>query len=79
MGAPSARLRVLAQFVLQCCSHLDAAAHNHHINVVGGAFEEDVTHISAYEIALDSKFVGHLAYAVKNILVKDLCQFGISV
>ena len=79
MGAPSARLRILSQFVLQCCCHLDTASHNHHIYVVGGTFEKNVTYISAYEIALYAQFVSHLAYAVKNVLVKDLCQFGISV
>ena len=79
MGAPSARLRILAQFVLQCCSHLNTAAHHHHIDVVGGTFEKNVTYISAYEIALYAQFVSHLAYAVKYVLVKDLCQFGISI
>ena len=79
MGAPSARLRVLSQFVLQCCCHIDTASHHHYINVVGGTFEENVAHISAYEIALYAQFVSHLAYAVKYVLVKDLCQFGICI
>ena len=65
--------------LFQCVGHLDAAAHNHHVDVVRGTFQKQVAHISAHHIALHPQRVCGIAYFVKNVLVKNLCQFGIGI
>ena len=79
MSARLACLGVKPELLLQRLCHINAAAHHHHINVVGGAFEEYIAYISAHKIALYMHLVGHFAYLMKYLLVEYLCQFGITV
>jgi hypothetical protein len=43
--------------------------HHHNVDVVGGTFEEDVTHVAAHDVALNAKSVGGFAYLVEYLLV----------
>ena len=70
-------MSLLAQLLLQCLGHLDAAAHDHHVDVVGGTLKEKVAHISPYDIALQSQAVGGLRDLVEDFLVEKLCQFSV--
>ena len=40
------------QLLLQGIGHLYAAAHHHHVDVAGRAFEEQIAHVAAHHIAL---------------------------
>ena len=79
MGAPASGLLVLAKCLLQRLCHLDATAHDHHIDVVSGALKEYVAHVAAHEVALYAHPVCHFAYLMKYLFVENLCQFGICV
>ena len=59
----------MSQLTLQCLGHLDAAAHDDDIDIVGGPLEENVAHIAANDIAFHAQMVGHLAYLVEDVLV----------
>ena len=69
----------LAQALLQCRSHLYAAANNNYVDVVGWTLKEYVTDIASYDVTLNAKFVGYLGNKVKNLFVKELCQLFISI
>ena len=58
--------------LLQGGSHLDAAAYYHDVNVVAGAFEENVADVASYHIALQPQLVGHGGYLVEDVLVQYL-------
>lgn len=79
MGAPASGLLVLAQRLLQPLCHLDATAHDHHIDVVRRTLKKYVAHVAAHEVALYAHFVCHFAYLMKYLFVENLCQFGICV
>ena len=79
MGAPASSLLVLAQRLLQRLSHLNAAANDDDVDVVGRALQEYVAHIAAHEIAFYAHLVGHFAYLMEYLFVENLCQFGICV
>ena len=60
------------------CQH-NAAAHDHHIDVVRGSFQENIAHVTAHHIAFHAQVVGSLANQMKDVLIEYLCQFGIGV
>ena len=72
MGSP-------AEFLLQQLGHLNATAHNDHVDVLRGSLEKQVTNVAAHDIALHAKLVGAVAYLVENFLVQQACQFLIAV
>ena len=41
--------------------HVNARAHDHHVDVVGGTLEEEVAHVAAHEVALHAQGVGGIA------------------
>ena len=57
------------QHALQLFGHADAAAYHYDVDIVGGAFEEDVADISSYDVALHPEAVGRLTDLVENFLV----------
>ena len=69
----------LAQALLQCRSHLYAAADNNYVDVVGWTLKEYVTDIASYDVTLNAKFVGYLGNKVKNLFVKELRQLFICI
>ena len=59
----------LAQHALQLRGHSNAAAHHHDIDVVGGAFQENVPDVAAYDIAFLPETVGRLADLMEDLPV----------
>ena len=70
--AEHAQMGFLAHYPLQFLSHRDTTAHHHHVDIVGGALQEDVTHIAAHHIAGHTQLVGGLADLMENLLVQYL-------
>ena len=56
--------------------HFYATADHHHVNILRGAFEEQIPHIAAYDIGLDVHLIGHFAYQMKDGCVQQFCQFS---
>ena len=49
---------MFAQTLAESFSHLDTATHGHDVNVVGGAFEEKVTHVATHKVAFLAEGIG---------------------
>ena len=58
-----------AELLLQGLRHLDAAAHDDNIDIVGETLKENVTHIAANNVALYTQTVSHMTYLVEDVLV----------
>ena len=71
--AEHGQMGFLAQHLLEALCHLDAAAHHHYVDVVGGSLKKYVAHITAHDIALKTEGIGCLGYHVKDFFVKNLC------
>ena len=65
--------------LLQAAGHLDAAAHDDHVDILRRPLKKNVAHIAAHHIALHAQLVGGLAYLMKNLTVENLCQLGIGI
>ena len=61
------------QFLCQC----NATANHHHVNIVGRAFQENIPHIAAYDIALQTQAVCCLTDQSEHRLIQDRSQFFI--
>ena len=76
-------MRLLAQFLPECLGHRDAAAHDDDVDVLRGTFEEEVAHVSAHGVALQSQLVGRLGDFVKmglsNRSMRSCCVSSIIV
>jgi hypothetical protein len=68
-----------AEAMLQFFGHLNATAHDHHVDVVGGTLQENVTHIAAYHVALNAQMVGSLTYLMEYLLIKDFSQLFVGI
>ena len=64
-------MRLLAQFLPECLGHRDAAAHDDDVDVLRGTFEEEVAHVSAHGVALQSQLVGRLGDFVEDGFVES--------
>ena len=58
-------MRLAPQHAFQLLRHHYAATHDHHVDIVGRAFEENVAHIATHHVALHPKTVGRLANLVE--------------
>ena len=67
------------QTLLQLSGYLNAAANHHHIDVIGGPLQENITHVATHHIAFHAHCIGHLTYLVKYLLVEEYCQFLIGI
>ena len=68
-----------AKLAAKGIGNLYAAAHHHHVDVVGRALKEDVAHISAHNIAVEGQLVGSVADKMEYVFVEYLCQFGVRI
>ena len=59
----------MTELLLQRLGHLDAAAHDNDIDIVGGTLEENIAHIAPHDIAFHAQAVGYTAYLVEDVLV----------
>ena len=66
------------ELVFQGLRHVDAATDDDHIDVVGRSFEEEVTHIAPYNVALYAQAVGHFRYGVKDLFVEQHSQLVVT-
>ena len=64
---------------LQFCCYGNAAAYDHHVNIVGGTFQKDISHIATNNIALQTQTVCSLTDLVENFLIQQLSQFFIGI
>ena len=64
---------LLAQPLLQCLSNSDTAAYHDNIDIIGGTFQKDVSHISTYHITLNTHLIGRITNEVEYLFVKYLC------
>jgi hypothetical protein len=58
-----------AKRAFQLTGYLNATAHDDNVDVVAGTFEEDVAHVTAYDVTFYAKVVGCRADLVKYLLV----------
>ena len=70
-------MSLLAQPLLQGLSHFDAAAHHHHVDVVGRSFEKKVANIATHYIAFQLQGISHSGQVMKDRLIKEMSQVGI--
>ncbi len=61
-----AEVRLLAQPVLQ------GLGNNHHIDVVGRPFEENIAHKTTNNITFHAHFIGHIANKMEHLLIEYL-------
>ena len=54
------KMRLLSKYFFQSRSHLDTAAHNNDINIIGRSLQEKITHISTNYITFHSQRIRHL-------------------
>ena len=62
-------MRFLAYYAFQLFSHGDTTANNHNINIVRGTFQEDIPHIPANHIALQTQLVCSCTDLVEDFLI----------
>jgi hypothetical protein len=74
-----AEVGLATQQALQFLGNLDTTAYYYHVDIVAGAFQEDVADVSAYYVALHAKMIGSLADEVENGLVKYLGKFFVGI
>ena len=64
-----AQMGLAPHHTLQFLGQTDAAAHDHHVDIIGGALEEDVPHIAPYDVALKAQAISRLTDLPKHLLV----------
>ncbi len=62
----------MAQTLLQGLGQGYAAAHYHHVDVLGRAFEKEVAHVASHHVALQPEAVGSLGNQVEDVVGKQL-------
>ena len=77
--AEHGQMGFLAHHPLQFLSHGDTTPHNHHVDIIRWALEEDITDISSHHVALQPQMVCSLTDLVENVLIQYLCQLFVRV
>ena len=67
----------LAELLFKRLGNANAAAYHHHVDIVRRPFEEQVAHVSAYDVAFEAQRVGHGRYFMEYVFIKKLRQFGV--
>ena len=67
------QVSLLTHHPFQFFSHRDAATHDHHVDIIGGALEENVTDIAAHHITVEPQTTCGLADQVEDLLIEYLC------
>ena len=66
VGAEHCQMGALADASGNGFGDLDAATHGDEVHVVAGAFQEDIPHISAHDVALAVQLVGDFAHQLHH-------------
>ena len=56
--------------LMESLGHLNAAAHNDNIYIIGGTLQKNITHKTAYHVAFDTLFISHFGDKLKNLMVQ---------
>ena len=72
-------MRAATQRLAVSLGHLQTAAHNHHINILAGTIQKQVSHISTHHITLQPQTVSSLRQQPELLAVKQPGQFLVTV
>ena len=71
--AENRKVGLSPQLFLQAASHIDAAAHDHHVDVFRWPFQEDIANEAAHDIAFYSQFVGRIGNQMEYVFIEYFC------
>ena len=74
-----AKVRLTTKATLQFLCHSNTTAYHDDVNVIGRAFQKNVTYIAAYHIAFNIQMVSNITYHMEYRLVEQFGQFLITI